>query len=179
MSARDLPDNALLEDLFVADQTDRMTPPKEPIEERDARRRSLVEVELDGGRARTAKDYYHAAMIFQHGTCLSDWDKAQELTARSIALGPSKESLWLYAATVDRGLVMRNRRQRFGTQYRPEVKDGVEVLVLFPLDRRTSDRTRKAYFVPPLRELLKAKILSAEQDDEQARRRGKKLIARK
>ena len=69
----------------------------------DPERRSRVLELYDSGVLKTANDYYHAAMIFQHGETPDDFLFAHELAVASLALG-SRNARWLAAATEDRFL---------------------------------------------------------------------------
>lgn len=69
------PLNEELRNLFEADQSDRVSAQLSPdLLERDrARRRRVVEL-LDAGAVETADDFFHAAMTFQHGEGLDDYE---------------------------------------------------------------------------------------------------------
>ena len=63
-----------------------------------------------------------------------------------------RNARWLYAAATDRYLVGKGRKQKFGTQF--EVSEEGKVKPC-PIDKRTSDKTREEYDVPPIKETLK------------------------
>ena len=68
------------------------------------------------GEVRTGTDYYHAALIFQHGQNPDDYLLAHVLAMDAVAMG-SKEARWLSAATLDRYLLSIWQPQVFGTQF--------------------------------------------------------------
>lgn len=85
----------------------------------DVRRRLAVDSVLAAGGARTANDFYHAAMIHQHGADTTAYRMAHELAARAVALDPDHaDARWLAAASWDRYLDASGRPQWYGTQYR-------------------------------------------------------------
>jgi len=75
----------------------------------------------------------------------------------SIKYEPAK---WLYAATTDRQLLLSGKKQRFGTQYKIitiQSRGGKQKkeAILAPYDKRTTDRVRATFNVPPLKESAK------------------------
>ncbi len=86
------------------------------VAENDARRRSRVRELLGQGRVRTAKDFHHAAMIFQHGNSGDDYLLAHTLAVIAAAKG-NTDAIWLTAATLDRYLQSAGQPQIFGTQF--------------------------------------------------------------
>ena len=104
---------------------------------------------LQQGKITQAVDLYHAAMIYQHGTCADHFKLANELAERSMTLGypPAR---WLYAASRDRYLLAVGRPQEFGTQLH---WDKVRGWYMPALDFRTTDEERAKYNVPPIAEL--------------------------
>ncbi|HKY54484.1 MAG TPA: hypothetical protein VJM08_09270 [Anaerolineales bacterium] len=84
-------------------------------EDESRRRRIEVLQYLQQGKIILASDLYHAAMIYQHGTCADHFKLANELAERSMNLG-YQPARWLYAASRDRYLVAIGRPQQFGTQ---------------------------------------------------------------
>jgi hypothetical protein len=71
---------------------------------------------LDAGLLRAADDYYHAAMVFQHGEAPEDYVLAHAFAMAAQALG-RPDAAWIAAATFDRFLHKVDRAQIFGTQY--------------------------------------------------------------
>lgn len=66
----------------------------------------------------TANDYYHAAMIFQHGSDSVAYKLAWDLAEIAVTLDSTHYSaLWLTAAAQDRYLLSIGKRQVYGTQF--------------------------------------------------------------
>lgn len=117
------------------------------ILERDRARRGRVRELLDAGAARTGADFFHAAMVFQHGDALEDYLRAHQLALRASELG-HRPGRWLAAAAYDRWLVRQGRPQKYGTQYQAQ-GDAWE---LCEVDPETTDAERAEWDVPPLAE---------------------------
>ena len=122
------PDHEELAELFKTDQKVRsgflnVTPEQlaEMLKD-DPLRRARVADLYDSGSLSTANDYYHAAMIFQHGEKPDEFLFAHELAVASLALG-NQNARWLVAATEDRFLKSLGRKQRFGTQFGKDNND--------------------------------------------------------
>lgn len=85
--------NQELHEMFVADQTDRSshpdndTPEYLQLRERDAQRRQRVREMIVGGLLIAPDDYFHAALIFQHGESLEDIWQAHELASTAAEMG--------------------------------------------------------------------------------------------
>jgi hypothetical protein len=144
--------NVELTKLYEQDQADRRGSLDElapGIERRDAERRERVLELLAQGALRAADDYFHAAMIFQHGDSVADIDRARELALQAIALDPGHQTArWLAAASEDRALMYRGEPQRWGTQFKRV--DGR--WRLWPVDATTTDEERASRGVPSLAE---------------------------
>src|ERR1051326_5012876 len=108
-------------------------------------RRAQVETWLDEGRIQTPEDFFHAAVLFQHGERLEHWAQAH-LLARTAAEGGHPRARYLAAAAYDRWLMRQGKPQKYGTN---STRDGV-----WPYDPATTDDERAAWDVPPLQELL-------------------------
>ncbi len=132
-----------------------MTPVHRQLRERDAQRRQRVsELLAQGGRS-APDDYFHAALIFQHGETLEDIWQAHELARKAAELGAtqsmgSKDSHWLAAAALDRWLMYQGKPQKYGTQFVPDGK----CWRLWDVDADTTDAERLANYVPALQEQL-------------------------
>jgi hypothetical protein len=145
--------NEELRALFEADQADRAewptadAGPPEGLNERDAVRRARVEELIDADVLADPLDYFHVAMVFQHGGDRAHYLRAHELALRGAELGcgPAR---WLAAAALDRWLMFGGHPQRYGTQYR--VIGGR--WELWRVDPETPDEDRAAWDVPPLAE---------------------------
>jgi hypothetical protein len=141
-------DSDLLE-LFEADQRDRglIATDRDGVAQRDAQRRTKVDVLLADGRTPVADDLVHAAMVFQHGTEEQHIARAHALASRAAKLDPFHElAHWLTAASLDRLAMMRGEPQRFGTQLTQH--DGE--WSLYTVDATVTDAERRRWSVPPL-----------------------------
>ncbi|HWI51633.1 MAG TPA: hypothetical protein VNT01_05770 [Symbiobacteriaceae bacterium] len=139
-----------LECLFTADQADRTLFRAgqldwEAVEAGDRRREAAVKLALQDGRLHTAADYYHAAMILQHGLRPEDYLLAHELCIVAIT-GGEERARWLAAASEDRFLRSIGRPQRFGTQHVRDEATGQTRL--YAVDPTGSDLVRAALNVP-------------------------------
>jgi hypothetical protein len=114
---------------------------------RDRARRDRVNEILAAHGAREAEDYYHAAMVFQHGDSIADIERARalalEATRRDAGMGEAK---WLAAAAEDRALMYAGKPQRYGTQFKKI--DGA--WRLWSVDPAVSDEERARWNVPSL-----------------------------
>ncbi len=144
--------NAELYDLFQADQVERMDDDADwdSVTAHDRQRRQRVRQLLDTGLVTTADDYFHAAMIFQHGTDSADYLRAHQLAQKSAALDSTNENaLWLIAASKDRYLQSIGQPQWYGTQFWQV--DGVWTIE--PIDTTAvTDADRRELHVPTLEE---------------------------
>jgi hypothetical protein len=144
--------NAELLALYQADQADRLGNNPEKINwaevsPRDAQRRARVSEIVASGGAKVSDDFFHAAMVFQHGDSLKDYERAYELALKSTQLSPSHErSRWLTAAALDRKLLNEGKPQRYGTQF--SMVGGK--LKLSPFDPTVTDSERAEWDVPSL-----------------------------
>jgi len=100
---------------------------------------------LGAGTLTSAEDYYHAAMVFQHGKVAADYWQAHELALKSAAMG-HRPARWLAAAAYDRWLMRQDKPQKYGTQYR---RLG-NAWRLWKVDPATTDAERAEWDVPPL-----------------------------
>ena len=82
----------------------------------DEQRRQDLHHMLASGEVRSGDDFFHAAMIFQHGQNPDDYLLAHVLAMDAVAQG-NKEARWLSAATLDRYLLSIWQPQIFGTQF--------------------------------------------------------------
>ncbi len=111
-----------LESMFSEDQNDRLSYRDDPkpdkwktVLKHDEEHRERVRDILKQNKIKTAQDYYHAAMIMQHGSEHKDHMLAHILACAAMKLG-SKPAIWLSAASFDRLLLCLNQPQIFGTQ---------------------------------------------------------------
>lgn len=139
--------------LYAEDQTDRKPPPGKSIDwtivgPRDNARLARVKELYATNQLKTGVDYYHAAMILQHGEVPEDYLLAHELCVVAISKGYNR-ALWLAAASEDRFLRALGRPQRFGTQY---LTEGDAPTRLQETDPSVTDDHRRAMKAPPLAE---------------------------
>ncbi|SRR6266699_4788873 len=162
--------NQELRDLVVADQADRNdhpaynTPEYWHLRECDAARRQRVNELLTQGLLTAPDDYFHAALIFQHGETLEEIWQAHELAQRAAEMGAtkamgSKDSRWLAAAALDRWLMYQGKAQKYGTQFVADSKRWR----LWDVDPTTTDAERAANHVPPLQEQLKQAAIYTQE----------------
>ena len=132
--------NAEIYFAFREDQADRAGDMSDvdAIRRRDAARLRLAHIAVEKNLLRTYEDYYHAAMLFQHGGTPENYQTAVKLAKRATELRPDfRPALWLYAAATDRYLHSIGKPQIYGTQ-RP----------LEPFDRNAiSDKERAKHGV--------------------------------
>jgi hypothetical protein len=139
--------------LFAADQAERQPHPDYgtaaywQLRARDAARRERVRALLAVESGLGAEDWYHAALIWQHGEEPDDIWQAHTLAARAADAGHAP-ARWLAAAALDRWRMYQDRPQRYGTQFVP---DGTGYR-LWDVDPATTDAERAAWDVPPLAE---------------------------
>jgi hypothetical protein len=149
-------DNEELQAMFEADQGERMTEDGKinwaVVAKNDKERQARV-LELESaGLIRTGNDYFHAAMIFQHGSTPEDYERAHQYAKKGVELGSSHPvAKWLIAATWDRWQMSRKLPQWYGTQYIRRSLDGP--LELYTIDETAvTDDDRRALGVPTLAE---------------------------
>jgi hypothetical protein len=126
--------------IYAADQADRQ--PNVPRNERkidwpavklrDAERQKQTRELLRTGGLKSAEDYYHAAVVFQHSDTDSDIDLAHALAVISATLDPTpEEPRYMSAATWDRYLTRKGKPQWYGTQFK---RDDTGKWVLLPVE---------------------------------------------
>jgi hypothetical protein len=116
--------------LYNEDQADRRIDPGEfarlsaaeqesldqRLQTRDASRRVRAAELIKNGAARTADDFYHAAVIMQHGRTAADSLQAHEWAKAAITLDPTHaQALYLFAASWDRYQIGQGKPQWYGT----------------------------------------------------------------
>lgn len=150
--------NAELTRIYEDDQADRSGGPDvekadwTAIEARDKARQERVHQILAQGGAKTADDYHHAAMVFQHGDTDEEIAEAHELSLKAVELDPEHPSArWLAAASKDRLLMRQGKPQLYGTQFKKV--DGK--WILYEVDPSVTDEERAKWDCPPLAEAQK------------------------
>ena len=115
------------------------------------RLRKKVDGLIRKGKAKDGRDYFLAAMIFQHGFTITSSKKAIRLAKKAVNLGYTKGK-WLIASATDRLLQLQGKPQKFGTQI-IETKSGK--VKMYKTDPKITDKERKAFGLPTLKELKK------------------------
>lgn len=132
--------------IYLADRADRRHIVDDAtVPERDGRRRDRVDQLIAAGALSSGLDYYHAAMVFQHGSKRWHFWRAHVLAIRATELG-HPDAWWLAAASYDRWLISAGLPQRYGTQYR--IQDGQRILVR--CDSGSNDAEQTRWDVPSL-----------------------------
>lgn len=126
-------DNAKLTELYKVDQASRQGGAIDwaKLNREDEARRIEVHRMLDAGEVRTGTDYYHAAMIYQHGQTPDEYLLAHVLAMDAVARG-SSEGKWLSAATLDRYLRSIWQPQVFGTQFQTRPGQQMQQQAMYP-----------------------------------------------
>jgi hypothetical protein len=113
-------DNAELARILQEDQDDRKPGPQgidwKVVKPRDDARLARARELYTSGALRTGKDWFNAAVMFQHSGEANDALLAHEMSIAAVALG-DRHAGWLVAAAEDRFLIDIGRKQRFGTQF--------------------------------------------------------------
>ena len=150
-SQNDVKNNEELTKIYKKDQSDRQA--KEIdwnlVTPRDSIRRMRILEMSSQDLLQTSDDFYHAAMVFQHGTDSTSYKKAICFMKSAIKLD-KKRSKWLLAAATDRYLLSVRKPQIYGTQYQ---KKPFEPWGLAKMDTTTiSDSVRIEFGVRTLSE---------------------------
>jgi hypothetical protein len=151
---REKKNNAELTRIYEADQADRdgslsalEKADWTAIGARDQARQERVQRIVAEGGARSADDYFHAAMVFQHGDTEEKIAKAHELSLKAVELDSEYSSArWLAAASKDRLLMRQGKPQLYGTQFK---KVGGK-WILYEVDPSVTDDERAKWNCPPL-----------------------------
>jgi len=147
-----------LRDLFEADQAERSGPIEavdmNALNQKDSVRRGRLRAMVADSVLGSAKSYYYAAMLMQHGVDSTAYRQAHDWARRSEAIDSTRiEVRWLVAAAWDRYQMSRGAPQWYGTQT-ARMDEGRGALVLYDLDQtRVTDRERKYRGVGTLAEL--------------------------
>lgn len=145
--------NVELERMFQEDQADRQgayeTIDWSKVTPRDVARRARLREILAAGGVKAADDYFHAAMLLQHGDTLADYEQAHRLAAKAAELDPHNTTArWLAAAAEDRALMQQGKPQKYATQFRKENGRWV----VYTVDPAVTDDERARWSCPPLAE---------------------------
>ncbi len=149
--------------LYEADQEDRTKlesagsgawQPQEMsrLSERDVERRKQTLELLNGGKLRSADDYFYAAMVMQHGNKAEEYLLAHILATASLKLGREK-SAWLAGSSLDRYLIKIGQPQVFGSQFNNSQPTDPSKWTNEPYNQNlVPDALRKIYYQPTLEE---------------------------
>lgn len=150
-----------LKALVEADQADReldwskFSPEDmEAVNARDRERRERVLEIVRAQQLTAADDYFHAALVLQHGDAPEHYLLAHVL-ATVAAFKGHKTGKWLSAAALDRYLASVKQDQFFGTQFYSEGLAFENLQLKPPLNGLVTDALRKEFNVPPPEETLK------------------------
>jgi tetratricopeptide (TPR) repeat protein len=114
----------------------------------DSLREVRVYQMIEQGKLTTGNDYYHSAMIFQHGRDTAASAMAVRQMRKAIELDPNINK-WLLAAAIDRDLMRRGQPQVYGTQYTKNY--GETKWKRYQIDStKVTDEERKYYGVETL-----------------------------
>lgn len=156
--------------IFAEDQKDRKIMESgqaydwESISIRDEEREKSVRELIEKGKLKTGEDYYHAAMILQHGVEPEDHLLAHDLCIVAIGKGEEKAK-WLAAASLDRFLIGIGREQRYGTQFGSSRSFNPPRLL--PTDNQVPDALRVEMNVPTLKQAKEAEKQMVKSFNEQ------------
>lgn len=144
-------DNHELQRLFEADQDARRNPDMDwdEIDALDEENRSKVLSMLSEGKIKTGLDYFHAAVILQHGDSVGDIRLAHSFATISAYLGYERAT-WMQAASWDRLLMYFDQPQWYGTQFK--VNDEGEWRLYEVQQGAVTDEQRVEWRVPSLSE---------------------------
>ncbi len=113
--------NHELRAIYEADQSDRLGGRAidwKVVGPRDVARMTRVREIVKAGGLRISEDFFHAAVVFQHGDKPVHFRQAQRWSLRAVELNPNNKSAkWLACAAEDRWLQSTGRPQVWGTQY--------------------------------------------------------------
>ena len=112
--------NAELYEIYVADQVDRLTPDIDwsVVSPRDHAREARVKELVESNLLTTSDDYYHAALVYQHGFSAEFYRQANIWSLHAVELDPTNDDArWLACAAEDRYLWSTGKPQIWGTQF--------------------------------------------------------------
>ena len=161
-SPQTVTDNAELERLHREDQSDRTPPDGKAIDwskvgPRDQARLERTKELYRENQLKTGNDYYHAALILQHGRVPEDFLLAHEFCIVAISKGKNdRYTRWLAAASEDRFLMNIGRPQRFGTQYQAYPANAP--YKLHKVDEGVTDELRRQMSTPTLAEAKQREV---------------------
>ena len=113
-------DNAELKKMYEEDQSSRKMEKIEwdKLVKQDSTRRVEVLEMIKQNKLSTQNDYFHAAMIFQHGKDSTSYKLAYEYSKKASVMDTTNSLFrWLSAASYDRYLISIGKPQIYGTQF--------------------------------------------------------------
>lgn len=144
--------NAEMQQMYDEDQNGRKATPIDwkVLNKLDSTHRVRTYELLAANKLITGKDYYNAAMIFQHGSDTIASVMAIQLMRRALELDTTINR-WLLAAATDRDLMRRKEPQIYGTQY--IMSYSTKKWQLYTIDStKVTDAERQYYHVETLAE---------------------------
>jgi hypothetical protein len=136
--------NAELKNIYDEDQSDgrpyETSEQKKATDDRARSRINLVSEIMSKDQLQSPEDYYHAAIVFQHGNSPRDYLTAHVL-ANVAAFKGHRQGSWLSAASLDLFLLSIGKSQVLGTIYG---KDNFQRYEKF-----LTDEIRSQFCVPP------------------------------
>ena len=121
------------------------------LHKQDSARRVEVYEMIKQNKLLTPNDYFHAAMIFQHGNDSTSYKMAWDYSKKASRMDTTnKYVLWLSAASYDRYLLSIGKPQIYGTQF--IVIDNKYYLSEFD-STRVTDSERRYYGSRTLQEI--------------------------
>jgi len=148
--------NKLIKKIFEEDQKDRLSKKLlkyskkkrwEIISSRDKIRLERIKDIIKKIDCLRGVDYFRAGIIAQHSSDEEGIKLAKFLAKKGIGKN-HKKSKWLHAAATDRLLIMKGKKQKYGTQY----GNSNGKWFLLPVDSNTTDKERLKYNVITLKE---------------------------
>jgi len=109
--------NKELEALYLADQTERESGTFNPYDDEN-RLEKAIKI-INRTELNHYRDYFHIAILYQHGRLPEHFKQAQRYALQSMKLNPEfKLAKWLASAAEDRYLLSIGKEQVWGTQFR-------------------------------------------------------------
>ncbi len=112
------------------------------IERRDEKRRKRVAKIFAEGCLKTADDYFHAAMVYQHGPAAEHTFQTYIWASRAVQLGRDDAKI-LVRCGIDRHLMDRGQKQIYATQGSQIPGDPHGCYCLWPVEASSTDEDRR------------------------------------
>jgi hypothetical protein len=134
-------------DLFGSRQIAAPDAKGESVSTRDERRQSEMRKLIEQGKLKSGRDFFFAALVFQHSTKPAEVLLAHELAVTAVSKGNSNGK-YMAAASLDRYLWNLNQPQVYGTQFK-KVENGNWSMEPYARESLT-DAERRLWCVIPL-----------------------------